>query len=78
MLGCLAQAVLLITLLYAGMSGIRKAFVIRYVHPGYIRRRDTDLMYPLGRVPTLLVQALPGGVGLFTRRLTVPLYLLGV
>ena len=52
MLGCLAQAVLLSTLLYAGMSVVRMASVIRYIHPGYIHRRGTDLMYPLGRVPT--------------------------
>ena len=24
----------------------------RYIHPGYIRGRGIDLMYPLGRVPT--------------------------
>ena len=52
MLGCLAQAVLLSTLMYTRMPGFRKASVIRYVHPGYIWGRETDLMYPLGRVPT--------------------------
>ena len=52
MLGCLEKAVLLSNLLYAGIYGVSFASVIRYVHPGYIRGRGTDLIYPLGRVTT--------------------------
>ena len=52
MIGFLARAVLLSTLLYAGMSVVYTAYVIRYVHPGYIQGRGTYLMYPSGRVPT--------------------------
>ena len=36
MFGCLAHAVLLSAMPYAGMSFVRTASVIRYVHPGYI------------------------------------------
>ena len=52
MLGCLAHAVLLSTLLYAGMSVVCTVSVIQYVHTGYVQGRGTYLMYPLGRVPT--------------------------
>ena len=54
MLGCLAHAVLLSSLLYAGMSIIRTVSVIQYVPPGYIWGRGTYLMYPLVRVPTVV------------------------
>ena len=52
MLGCPAHAVLISALPYAGISVVRTASFIRYVHTGYIRGRGTYLMYPLERVPT--------------------------
>ena len=52
MLGYPEHAVLLRAMPYAGMSVFCTASVIQYVHPDYIQGRGTDLMYPLGRVPT--------------------------
>ena len=48
MVGCLVHAVLLSTLLYAGMYFVRTASVIWYVHPGYIRGEGDRPNVPIG------------------------------